>query len=76
MFENDGVEGRLELVQRANNGWRGASGAQYFNRDFAAVGAEAFLPPNKTNSFGLFTLQEFRLGSSMRVMSLARPVSN
>ena len=28
----------------------GASGAQYFHRDFEAVGAEAFLPPNKTKS--------------------------
>jgi iron complex outermembrane receptor protein len=62
VFSNDGVEGRLELVQRDNGGWQGASGAQYFKRDFEAVGAEAFLPPNKTNSFGLFTLQEFALG--------------
>jgi iron complex outermembrane receptor protein len=62
VFKSNGVEGRLELVQRDRNGWRGASGAQYFHRDFEAVGAEAFLPPNQTSQFGLFTLQEFELG--------------
>ena len=63
VFKSNGVEGRLELVQRDRKAWRGASGAQYFRRDFEAVGAEAFLPPNKTSQFGLFTLQEFQLGA-------------
>lgn len=62
LFKSEGVEGRFELVQRERNGWSGASGAQYFHRDFEAVGAEAFLPPNKTDQFGLFTLQEFTVG--------------
>jgi iron complex outermembrane recepter protein len=62
VFKSTGVEGRLELVQRDRDGWRGASGGQYFHRDFEAVGAEAFLPPNTTNQIGLFTLQEFELG--------------
>ncbi|MBA3510363.1 TonB-dependent receptor [Sphingomonas sp.] len=63
VFKSNGVEGRLELVQRDRNAWRGASGAQYFHRDFKAVGAEAFLPPNTTSQLGLFTLQEFELGA-------------
>jgi iron complex outermembrane receptor protein len=63
VFNSKGVEGRFELVQRDHDGWRGASGAQYFHRDFKAVGAEAFLPPNTTSQFGLFTLQEFHLGA-------------
>ncbi len=62
VFDSNGAEGRLELVQRDRNGWRGATGAQYFHRDFKAVGAEAFLPPNTTSQLGLFTLQEFELG--------------
>jgi len=62
VFKSSGLEGRLELVQRDSSGWRGASGAQYFRRDFEAVGAEAFLPPNETSQVGLFTLQEFELG--------------
>lgn len=62
VFRNKGLEGRLEFVQRNRNDWRGASGAQYFQRDFEAIGAEAFLPPNKTKSAGAFTLQEWTLG--------------
>lgn len=62
VFKSSGVEGRLELVQRDRSGWRGASGGQYFYRDFEAVGVEAFLPPNTTSQIGLFTLQEFELG--------------
>ncbi len=62
VFRNKGLEGRFELTQRERRGWTGTSGAQYFHRDFEAVGAEAFLPPNKTSSFGLFTLQELTLG--------------
>jgi iron complex outermembrane receptor protein len=62
VFKSDGLEGRLEFVQRDRNGWRGASGIQYFSRDFEAIGAEAFVPPNETRQVGLFTLQEFELG--------------
>jgi iron complex outermembrane recepter protein len=62
VFDNQGFEGRLELVQANRNGWRGASGLQFSRREFDAEGAEAFLRENDTNQFGLFTLQEFSLG--------------
>ena len=62
VFKNKGAEGRLEFVQRDRNGWRGASGGQYYHRDFKATGAEAFLPPNDTSQLGLFTVQEFSVG--------------
>ncbi len=62
VFENQGIEGRLELVQRENNGWRGATGVQYVFRDFSAIGAEAFVPPNVTDQIGVFTLQEYSNG--------------
>jgi iron complex outermembrane receptor protein len=61
-FLTDGFEGRIELVQAERNGWRGVTGAQYFTRDFNAIGAEAFVPQNKTDQAGLFSLQEFDLG--------------
>jgi iron complex outermembrane receptor protein len=57
-FAVEGVEGRVELVQNDRGGWRGSIGAQYLFRDFAAVGAEAFVPPNTTESAALFALQE------------------
>lgn len=62
VFDNQGIEGRAELVQAERNGWRGASGVQYSFRDFSAVGAEAFVPPNRTTQFGIFTLQEYTAG--------------
>jgi len=49
VFDNEGVEARIELIQADNDGWRGASGIQYSYRDFSAIGAEAFVPPNTTH---------------------------
>lgn len=62
-FTNQGIEARAELAQADRGGWRGASGLQYFSRDFDAIGAEAFVPPNLTEQFAIFTLQEWTLGA-------------
>lgn len=61
-FRNDAFEGRLELVQRDRNGWRGAIGGQFFIRDLEIVGEEKFVPRSDAQQFGLFTLQSFDLG--------------
>ena len=57
-FLVEGVEGRVELIQKERGGWRGSVGGQYLFRDFSAVGDEAFVPPNRTSNVALFTLQE------------------
>ena len=62
-FYNKGLEGRLELVQSDHGAWKGASGVQVFARDFDVKGDEAFLPKNKTEQVGLFTLQQLDLGA-------------
>jgi iron complex outermembrane receptor protein len=62
IFRTEGLEGRLELVQAERGAWRGATGAQFFTRKLAAIGAEAFVPPNSTEQIGLFTLQELEMG--------------
>ena len=62
VFETQGVEGRLEAIQANRDGWRGVTGMQFFKRDFAAIGAEAFVPQNFTSQFGVFTLQEVAFG--------------
>lgn len=64
LFLVEGLEGRLELVQRAQGSWRGVIGGQLYVRDFDAVGAEAFVPKNHTEQAGLFALQEFDLGAA------------
>jgi iron complex outermembrane receptor protein len=63
VFYNEGFEGRLELVQANRDGWRGVTGFQAFTRNFNAVGAEAFVPQNVTDQYGVFTLQEVDLGA-------------
>jgi iron complex outermembrane receptor protein len=62
-FRSDGLEGRIELVQANRGGWRGASGVQYFSRQFDVQGEEAFLPRNDTEQVGLFTLQQIDFGA-------------
>lgn len=70
-FFNQGYEGRLELVQRAQGGWKGASGVQMFIRDFDVEGEEKFVPRNTTEQVGVFTLQSLDLGK-LRVEGGAR----
>lgn len=58
IFDVEGVEGRVELVQSARGGWRGLIGGQFSHTDFVAVGEEAFIPANTTDNYALFALQE------------------
>ena len=64
VFDVEGIEARAEFVQNQNGALRGSFGAQYFFRDFAATGAEAFVAPNRTDQFGVFALQELDLGAA------------
>lgn len=52
-FTNRSNEGRL-LFTREAAGWLAAFGAQAFNRDFAAIGEESFVPPSRSRGLGLF----------------------
>ena len=61
LFTIGGVEGRVELIQAPRGGWTGSIGAQYSAVDFDAIGEEAFVPKNITDTFALFTLQEVGL---------------
>lgn len=63
VFQNDFYEGRVELPHSAGEKLNGVIGAQFLNRDFQAIGDEAFVPPSETGSLALFALQEIELGS-------------
>lgn len=58
VFETESFEARAELLQTGG----GVIGLQFISRDFEAVGEEAFVAPNETTQFGIFTVQEFDLG--------------
>ena len=62
VFDNDEWEGRFEMVQKDLNGLTGAVGVQFRGRDFSAVGAEAFVPPNETFQYGFFATQTWTQG--------------
>ncbi|MEM6858810.1 MAG: TonB-dependent receptor [Pseudomonadota bacterium] len=58
VFDSETIEARAELLQSSG----GIIGAQFLYRDFSAIGAEAFVPPNETSQFAVFTAQEFDVG--------------
>lgn len=61
-FENRAHEGRLELLHGKLGGVEGALGWQFARSDFAAVGAEAFMPPSVTRQQAVFVYEEFVRG--------------
>lgn len=58
LFENDSWEGRLEFMHAPWGDWDGAYGVQFSQRQFSAVGAEAFVPPVDTTSYGAFIIEQ------------------
>ncbi|HEX4910999.1 MAG TPA: TonB-dependent receptor [Permianibacter sp.] len=61
-FENAATDTRLELVHKPLAGMRGVIGVQVTDRDFTAIGEEAFVPPSTTESNALFLVEERELG--------------
>lgn len=57
-FSTRGSEARVEAEHVAIAGVRGVLGAQFERSDFAALGAEAFVPGTTTRKQGLFLLEE------------------
>ena len=58
VFSNEAFEGRLELTHRVK-GIHGIVGVQVLDREFAAVGDEAFVPRSDITSQGLFLVQDY-----------------
>ena len=62
VFDVSGLEARAVLEQSRQGTWNGSIGTQYYFRDFRAEGAEAYVAPNRTDQFAVFTLQEVETG--------------
>ncbi|MES0872751.1 TonB-dependent receptor [Sinimarinibacterium thermocellulolyticum] len=62
VFENEQVQARIEATHVAVAGLRGTVGVQLNDRDFEAIGEEAYVPPVRSRSIGLFVLEERALG--------------
>lgn len=63
VFNNQAQELRMELVQQPLFGWDGALGLQWNQRDFSAMGDEAFVPSSKTRDAGLFWIGKRNIGT-------------
>jgi iron complex outermembrane receptor protein len=57
-FTSDGSETRIELLHRPFGAWSGAFGIQLSEREFAAVGDEAFVPPVDSSNIGVFLVEQ------------------
>lgn len=62
-YFNDAIQARVELLHKEYNGWRGAGGLQLTETDLEAKGAEAFVPPAKTQETGLYWIEEKSIGA-------------
>lgn len=62
VFTNEGYEVRVEAIQAERGNWTAAHGVQLRQRDFSAVGEEAFVPPTKTDQLGVYTFHEIEIG--------------
>lgn len=56
-FTNQGYEGRLDFVHAPIGDIQGSFGFQIRQRDFSALGEEAFVPPTKTRQWGLYVFE-------------------
>lgn len=71
-FTNEGYDARIEAQHAPIGPLRGVFGVQVGRSDFAAVGAESFLPPSRTDTTALFLLEEFRLSDTLKLEGALR----
>ncbi|MDZ4403364.1 TonB-dependent receptor [Prosthecobacter sp.] len=62
VFKNDGYDARVEVKHEKIAGMEGVVGFQSDRSDFLIAGAEAFLPPNITQSNSLFFFEDITRG--------------
>ena len=58
-FDNEELESRLELIHNINDHWKNVFGAQYNDREFSAVGEEAFIQPLDEERYGFFAISRY-----------------
>jgi iron complex outermembrane receptor protein len=63
VFASESWEGRVELAHKPLGPMTGTAGLQLARRDFAAIGAEAYVRPNTTDSRSLFVVEEIGKGA-------------
>lgn len=72
LYDNQGIDARIELPHRQIGNFVGAIGFQYKSLDFDAVGEEAFVPPSETDQIALFAFEEYAAGPDLTLQASAR----
>lgn len=65
VFNNEQLDGRIEIQHAPIGIFNGVVGTQFGYRDVSAVGDEAFLPKTNTEKFALFILEETDISDSL-----------
>lgn len=66
-FRNDTLDGRLEVEHRLGPRISGVVGGQMMNRDFSALGAEAFIPQTNTFTTSAYIHERLDLTETLRL---------
>lgn len=57
-FTNEELETRVEFIHRPIGSWDGVFGVQIRDKDFSAVGEEAFVPPSEVETYAAFLFEK------------------
>ena len=63
VYKQDGTEGRFALHFNTSDAAEGVLGLSFSEREFSAVGEEAFIPATDIDTIGLFAVQSFESGN-------------
>ncbi|MBA4144028.1 MAG: TonB-dependent receptor [Nitrosospira sp.] len=66
-FRNDALDGRLEVEHRLGPRITGVVGGQMMNRDFSALGAEAFIPQTNTFTTAAYIHERLDITDTLRL---------
>ncbi|MFV0478665.1 MAG: TonB-dependent receptor [Parahaliea sp.] len=62
-YSNDTWQGRLELVHQPLGSLQGVVGMQVLDREFSALGEEAFVPRTQSRDIGFFLIEHYNLSN-------------
>lgn len=58
-FDNEEFETRLEILNNVSEQWENIFGLQYNDREFSAIGEEAFIAPVDEKRYGIFAITHY-----------------
>ena len=72
IYENQGTDVRVELLQKASDVLAGTIGLHYKEVQLNAIGEEAFVPASETEQLGVYAFQEWTVSNRLTLQGSAR----